>query len=191
VGDEGPAGADPAGDAAAPPGARRRLLALLAALTVVVAVADQVSKYLAESRLREGEVVPVLGDLLGLQLVHNPGAAFSFATGMTWVFTVVSLVVVAVIVRTSRRLGSRGWATALGLLLGGSLGNLADRLFREPGFGTGHVVDFINYNGWFVGNVADIAIVGAAVLVAVLALLGREVDGGRAPDGRRDGEPGA
>lgn len=164
------------------PARRRRLLTLLLVLTVVVGVADQVTKYLAEAGLTPGELVPVLGTVLGLQLVYNPGAAFSFATGMTWVFTLVSVVVVVVIARTSRRLGSTGWAVALGLLLGGSLGNLVDRLFREPAFARGHVVDFISYNGWFVGNVADIAIVAAAVLIAVLALLGREVDGSRADD---------
>lgn len=165
------------------PARRRRLLTLLLSLTAVVGVADQVTKYLAEAGLTPGELVPVLGTVLGLQLVYNPGAAFSFATGMTWVFTLVSVVVVVVIARTSRRLGSTGWAVALGLLLGGSLGNLVDRLFREPAFARGHVVDFISYNGWFVGNVADIAIVAAAVLIAVLALLGREVDGSRADDG--------
>ncbi|RPF27929.1 signal peptidase II [Georgenia muralis] len=164
------------------PARRRRLLTLLLALTAVVAVVDQVTKYLAEAGLTPGELVPVLGTVLGLQLVYNPGAAFSFATGMTWVFTLVSVAVVVVIARTSRRLGSTGWAVALGLLLGGSLGNLVDRLFREPAFARGHVVDFISYNGWFVGNVADIAIVAAAVLIAVLALLGREVDGSRADD---------
>lgn len=174
---------------------RRRLLALLLSLAAVVAVVDQVTKHLAESRLEAGTVTPLLGDLLGLQLVHNPGAAFSLATGTTWIFTLVSVVVLVVVVRVSRRLGSTAWAVALGLLLGGLLGNLYDRLFRAPGFPEGHVVDFINYAGLFVGNVADIAIVGAAVLVAVLALRGREVDGttahhGQEPDGATTVAPG-
>src|SRR5699024_4573469 len=120
-----------------------------------------------------------LGDFLGLQLVYNPGAAFSIATGMTWVFTVISLVVIVFVIRVARRLRSTIWAVTLGMLLGGALGNLYDRLLREPGFGRGHVVDFINYNGWFVGNIADIAIVGAAVLIGVLAVIGIEVDGTR------------
>jgi len=64
-------------------------------------------------------------------------------------------------------------------VLGGALGNLTDRLTRDPGFGRGHVVDFIDYNGWFVGNVADIAIVSAAVLIAILALSGVGIDGTR------------
>jgi signal peptidase II len=173
---------------AVPPGRRRRLLALLLGLAIGIFILDQVTKYLAEARLVRGEVVPLLGDLLGLQLVYNPGAAFSFATGMTWVFTIIMVVVAVAVLRVSRRLGSTAWAVALGMLLGGCLGNLYDRLFREPGFAVGHVVDFINYNGWFVGNVADIAIVGAAALVAFLALRGREVDGTLSADADADAE---
>lgn len=161
---------------------RRRLLGLLLALTVVIATLDQVTKILAMDRLTEGSFVPFLGDVIGFQLVRNPGAAFSIATGMTWVFTIVMVVVAIAVLRFSRRLGSTTWAAALGMLLGGCIGNLIDRLFRDPGFARGHVVDFINYNGWFVGNVADIAIVGAAVLIALLALLGREIDGSQAGD---------
>lgn len=151
-------------------------LGLLAAGVLVV---DQASKTLVVARLEPGEYIPLLGDFFGLQLVFNPGAAFSFATGSTWIFTLVAVVVTVVIVRISRKLNSRGWAFALGALLGGNLGNLGDRLFRDPGFPQGHVVDFLNYNGWFVGNVADIAIVGAAVAMAILAFLGVGVDGTR------------
>ncbi|MFC7405367.1 signal peptidase II [Georgenia alba] len=168
------------------PRTRRRLLVLLLGLTVVIAAVDQVTKFVAEARLSEDRVVPILGDLLGFQLVHNPGAAFSIATGMTWVFTIVMVVVAVAVLRVARKLGSTTWAVALGLLLGGCLGNLYDRLFRDPGFAVGHVVDFINYNGWFVGNVADIAIVAAAILIALLALGGREVDGTRATEPQQD-----
>ena len=70
-------------------------------------------------------------------------------------------------------------AADLRLLLAGALGNLADRFFREPGPGRGHVVDFIDYHGLFVGNVADIAIVAAAVLVGLLGLRGIGLDGAR------------
>ncbi|PFG38395.1 signal peptidase II [Georgenia soli] len=174
-----------AGSAAVSPTRRRRLLGLLLGLAAGIFVVDQVTKYLAEARLVRGELVPVLGDALGLQLVYNPGAAFSFATGMTWVFTIVMVVVAVAVLRVARRLGSTAWAVALGMLLGGCLGNLYDRLFRDPGFAVGHVVDFISYNGWFVGNVADIAIVGAAVLVGYLALRGQEVDGSRTDDAAR------
>lgn len=165
---------------------RRHLIVLLLVIAGGLAVLDQVTKYAAEAYLSQGERVPVLGDVLGLQLIYNPGAAFSLATGMTWVFTVVAVAVVVVILRVARRLRSRVWAVTLGALLGGSLGNLYDRLFRDPGFGRGHVVDFINYNQWFVGNVADIAIVVAAVLICFLALRGIEIDGSHQEIARTD-----
>ncbi|CAM3654550.1 signal peptidase II [Occultella aeris] len=183
-------GASPAGrHLTIAPARRRRLLALLAGLAVVVLVVDQIVKYLAVTRLEPGEYVPIIGDLLGLSLVFNSGAAFSFAEGSTWFFTIAATVVTAVIIVVARRLGSLAWAIALGALLGGNLGNLADRLFREPGFGVGHVVDMINYNNWFVGNVADIAIVLSAIAVAVLTFRGISVDGRRlAPAGHVDPE---
>lgn len=161
----------------------------LAVIAAVIVACDLVTKQIALARLAPGEVVPVLGELLSFRLVFNPGAAFSFATGMTWAFTIIAVGVVAVVARVARRLGSRTWAVALGLLLGGAVGNLLDRLFRPPGFARGHVVDFIDYAGFFVGNVADIAIVVAAVLIGILALRGIGVDGSRGePDG--DPEPG-
>ena len=167
---------------------RRGLIALVGVLTVVVLVIDQITKQLVVNTLETGVFHPLLGDFLGLSLVFNSGAAFSLAEGSTWVFTIAAVVVTIVIVRISRRLGSRGWAVALGALLGGTLGNLGDRLFREPGFAVGHVVDFINYNGWFVGNVADIAIVLSAIGIAVLSFSGIGVDGRRAASAQHDDE---
>lgn len=140
---------------------------------------DQVTKVLVVALLEPGEVVRVLGPVLQLRLLRNPGAAFSLATGATWVFTVIAVVVVVAVVRSARRLGSRGWAVALGLLLAGATGNLLDRLLRAPGFGRGHVVDFLELPHWPVFNVADSAICTAAALVAVLALRGVEIDGRR------------
>lgn len=158
---------------------RRGLIAVLVAVGVLVYVADQATKVLAVQRLAPGDPVSLLGTALQLRLIRNPGAAFSLATGMTWVLTAVAVVVVVVVVRSSRHLGSRSWACALGLLLGGAVGNLTDRLLREPGVGRGHVVDFIDYGGLFIGNVADVAIVAAAVLVGLLALRGTGLDGRR------------
>jgi signal peptidase II len=165
---------------------RRHLFLLLAASAVVAYVADQVSKVWALDALTPGDPVDLLGGYLRLNLIRNPGAAFSIGNGATWVMTLIAFVVLVVIVRTARRIGSRGWAWALGLLLGGSLGNLTDRMVREPGPGRGHVVDFIDYFGLFIGNVADIAIVGAAVLIGVLALRGVGVDGTRPERGRHE-----
>ncbi|UFU05113.1 signal peptidase II [Ruania halotolerans] len=177
---------DPVGTGAGVRGRRRRLLRVVVLLTLGVLAADQITKFAVLAQFDAGEYHPVIGDLLGLSLVFNPGAAFSFAEGATWLFTIAAVVVAVVILRISRRLGSLAWAIALGALLGGNLGNLGDRLFREPGFGVGHVVDFINYGGYFVGNIADIAIVLSAVAIAVLSFRGVALDGTRAGGG---GEP--
>ena len=180
----GPAPVETAGDDAPVSAARRRrLVTWTFVLAALVLLADQLTKWWAESALTVGgEPVPLVGELLQLRLIYNPGAALSIATGMTWVLTVVVVIVVVVIVRAIRRIGSTGWAVALGLLLGGALGNLGDRFFREPGFARGHVVDFIDY-GVFIGNVADIAIVAAAVLIVILSFRGIGLDGRRHVEG--------
>ena len=165
--------ADPA------PARRRRLFGFLVAIAVVVYLLDQLSKWWAVSELTDEAPRDLIGSFLRLDLIRNPGAAFSIGTGNTWLLTIVAVVVLVVVVRVSRRLGSLGWAWALGLLLGGALGNLTDRVVREPGLGQGHVVDFLDYNGWFIGNIADIAIVSAAILIGLLAVTGRSVDGTR------------
>ena len=162
----------------------RRLL-LLVVMAVVTLVADLATKITVVATLHDGQRVPVLGDGVALTLVRNPGAAFSLATGLTWVLTLVAVAVVVGIVRYARRLRSPGWAVALGLVLGGAVGNLMDRFFRGPGPFEGHVVDFVSIGWWPVFNVADSSIcLGGAVLV-VLALWGREIDG----TSRYDHEP--
>lgn len=167
----------------------RTLVTVFVLIAIGVVIADQATKIWALAALTEGDRTPVLGDLLGVTLVFNEGAALSIGTGMTWVFTLAAIAVTVVVIRVANRLGSRGWTLALGLLLGGAVGNLIDRLFREPGVGRGHVVDFIAYGDWFVGNVADIAIVGAAGLMVLLGLRGVGVDGGRLyPDETAAGE---
>ena len=149
-------------------------------VAIIVIVVDQASKQWALSALSDGRHTALFGRALGLVLVRNPGAAFSFATGQTWIFALIASCVVAIIIRVSRNLASGSWAVALGLVLGGAVGNLIDRLLREPGFLRGHVIDFIDYGGYFVGNVADIAIVAAAVGIIILSLGGWEIDGTRA-----------
>lgn len=161
---------------------------LLWALAVAVVLIDQATKAWAVSALADGRRIEVLGDLLGLVLLRNPGAAFSFATGQTWIFTLIATAVTVFVLRVSRRLGSSWWAVALGLVLGGAVGNLIDRLLRSPGVLRGHVVDFIDYGGMFVGNVADIAIVAAAAVIMVLSLYGLEIDGSRAERREEPGE---
>jgi signal peptidase II len=144
-----------------------------------VLVADLVSKHLAVSRLADRAPVAVIHGVLTLTLTRNAGAAFSIGTGATVVFSAVAIGVVVVIIRTSRSLASRAWAIALGLLLGGALGNLVDRLFRAPSPLRGHVVDWIQLPHWPVFNLADAAIVCGGVLAVVLVTLGVEMDGSR------------
>ncbi|MDK3256023.1 signal peptidase II [Blastococcus capsensis] len=186
-----PADGAPGGSSAvAPPGRpRTRLLLTLAA---VVLLADLVTKLVAVATIEPGEDIRVLGGALYLTNLRNTGAAFSFAEGFTVVFTLIAVAVAVVILRTARRLRSTGWAVALGLVLGGALGNLIDRIFRDPGFLRGGVVDFLSVFGpdgevWPVFNVADSAIVCGGILGAVLALRGIEFDGTRADaEGRPD-----
>lgn len=162
---------------------RRLPVTVLWTVAAIIVVVDQVTKQWALSVLADGQHRALIGQLLGLVLVRNPGAAFSFATGQTWIFALIASFVVVVIIRVSRRLASRSWALALGLVLGGAVGNLIDRLVREPGFLRGHVIDFIDYGGYFVGNVADIAIVLAAAGIIALSLGGWEIDGTRTGTG--------
>ncbi len=110
---------------------------------------------------------PVIGTLLQFTLIKNSGAAFSFASGFTLAFSLLAVAVIATIVRYAARITSRGWLTCAGLLLGGVLGNLTDRIFREPGFFLGHVIDWIQIPNWPVFNIADIAISTAALLAFI------------------------
>ena len=160
--------------------------ALVAILAAVVLAADQFTKYLALENLPYQREVPVLGEFFQLYLTKNPGAAFSLGTGVTWLFTLaLAAVAVVVIVLTVRSVRTRSWAIVLGLLLGGVLGNLTDRLLREPGFLVGHVVDFIHTPWmwlWFpsaIYNVADMFIVTMMISVAVLVVIGIRFDGSR------------
>ncbi len=168
--------------AASPPPRRVRLLI---AIAVLVVLADLLSKVAVVANLDPERPVRVLDGAVYLVLIRNAGAAFSVATGMTWLLTIVAAAVVIAIVRMARRLRSVGWAWGLGLVLGGALGNLIDRVFRAPGVLQGHVVDFVSvilpggYH-WPVFNIADSCIVTGGILLVVLAFRGREPDGTRA-----------
>jgi signal peptidase II len=177
---------DPADTPAAVPGRRPRTRLLLG-LAAGVLLADLVTKLVVVATIEPGEAIRLLGGALYLTHLRNTGAAFTFAEGFTVVFTLIAVVVAVVIVRTARRLFSTGWAVALGLVLGGALGNLIDRVFRDPGFLRGGVVDFLSLltpdgSVWPVFNVADSAIVCGGVLGALLALRGIEFDGSRTGD---------
>lgn len=168
------------------PGASRAALLLgVAALTLA---ADQGTKAWALHALGDGQPRQLIGSLLSLRLIANPGAAFSMAAGQTWIITLVAVAVGVFVATQVRRIRNTWWALGIGLILGGLLGNLGDRLFRPPSFGQGHVVDFIDYAGFFIGNVADIAIVGAAGLMVLLSARGVPYDDAQpAADGSADG----
>lgn len=155
---------------------RQPLSPLIRSCGLVVAAAiiavDQLTKYLAESRLSGRDPVTVIDGVLQLRLAYNRGAAFSTAASMTEVLTVLSTVVSIVLVVAILRTRSTSWALALGILLGGAVGNLVDRLTRDPGFARGAVVDFLELPRWPVFNVADIAIVTAAILILLINLRG-------------------
>jgi signal peptidase II len=165
------------------PAARSRILLVLSVAAAVLAL-DAISKNLVVARLSGHAPYRALGGAVYLTLARNTGAAFSVGTGATVIFTVVALFVVGLIVRLSSRLHSIPWAIALGLMLGGAAGNLADRIFRSPGVLRGAVVDWISLfdpNGgvWPIFNLADAGIVCGGVLAVLLALLGYDISGGR------------
>lgn len=160
---------------------RTRMLVLIAA---VVLALDLATKIAVVAWIQPGKPVEIIGDIVTLRLVRNPGAAFSMATGMTWLLTIVAVCVVIGVIRIGRTLRSPWWALGLGLVLGGALGNLIDRFFRAPGPLQGHVVDFVSVGWWPVFNVADSSIVCGAVLLVVLSLFGFEPNGRRAHTGR-------
>jgi len=145
-------------------------------------VLDLLTKIIAVALLTPYESVRILGGLVYFSLIRNPGAAFSMATGMTWLLALVAIGVVVVIIRMAPRLRSAAWAVSLGLVLGGAIGNLIDRIFRSPGFLQGHVVDFVSVFGpnaqYFpVFNVADSAITIGGISLVITALLGIDFDG--------------
>lgn len=175
--DAGEAG-DAAGQAGAPePAARRRRMPVLLGVAALAYVVDLVSKTLVVQHLEGHPAIPVFGSYLQLWATRNSGAAFGIGQGMTIVFTVIALIVIGVIARLSRRLFSVPWAIALGLLLGGALGNLTDRVFRSPGVLRGAVVDFIAPKDFAVFNLADSAIVCGGVLIVWLSFRGLDPDG--------------
>jgi lipoprotein signal peptidase len=174
-------------DPASPPTRPRRIKILLGVAVFVVA-ADAISKAIVVATMAHRPPIRLLGGLLTITLVRNGGAAFSIGTSMTIVFTLIAAGVVVVILRAARNLRSIGWAVTLGLLLGGAVGNLIDRIFRAPAPFEGHVVDWIQLPHWPVFNLADSAITCAGVLFVLLALRGIRLDGTRS--GRPEGTPG-
>ena len=133
---------------------------------------DQWSKLWAETNLVEGVSVPLIGDWFTLRLTHNPGAAFGLGTGYIWVLTVIAGLAVLVLGFFALRVNNRGWAIAIGSMLGGATSHFLDRMFGGETLANGKIIDFLNYGGLFIGNIADIALVGAAAFGVLLSLFG-------------------
>ncbi|MFG3555124.1 signal peptidase II [Micromonospora sp. NPDC047557] len=164
---------------------RPRAVAILAGVALVALLADLLTKHLALAALSDREPVRVLGGLVYLSLTRNSGAAWSIGANYTWVFPLITIGVVGWIVWMALRLRSLPWAISLGLVLGGALGNLMDRIFRAPAPFHGHVVDMISvfgpYGEYFpVFNLADSSLVCGVLLAVLLELTGRQRDGRRA-----------
>lgn len=175
----------------APAPSRKLVMVLL--LAAVILAADQITKVIVVANLTPGISPKILGGLVYFSLIRNPGAAFSIGTGMTWILAIVAVAVVVVIIRMASKLRSAMWGTSLGLILGGALGNLSDRIFRSPGVMRGHVVDFVSLFGpdakYFPAfNLADSAITIGGVLLVLTALLGIEFDGSRPRRDQRVGQ---
>lgn len=142
----------------------------------LVILVDQGTKYLAIENLEPYTPVNVLGEVLKFTLVYNDSAAFSIGFGRTWIFTILSSVATIVLLWLSKRIETRSWAIMAGVLLGGIVGNLIDRLTRDPGFAVGHVVDFFQLPfGFAVFNIADVAIVTIATLTVIRVMRGDDI----------------
>ncbi|WNI25266.1 signal peptidase II [Streptomyces sp. ITFR-16] len=159
------------------PAVRRRRVILLFCVAVLAYLLDLGSKMLVVAKLEHQEPVEIFGDWLKLDAIRNAGAAFGFGEAFTIIFTVIAATVIVVIARLARKLYSLPWAIALGLLLGGALGNLTDRIFRAPGVFEGAVVDFIAPAHFAVFNLADSAIVCGGILIVLLSFKGLDPDG--------------
>jgi signal peptidase II len=141
---------------------------------IVIVLLDQATKWWAETTLQFREYNPVIGELLGWRLIYNPGAAFGLAADYTWILTILAGAAVVGLTIFALRVPNAWWGVGVAALLGGAISHLGDRLFRDPGFGKGEIVDFIDYAGFFVGNVADIFLVGGAIYLVLVSLFQKD-----------------
>ncbi|MER6100991.1 signal peptidase II [Streptomyces sp. NPDC001832] len=174
-GTEGDAAADRVEETA--PSRGKRKIMVLFAVAVFAYLLDLISKVIVVEKLEHHAPIEILGDWLKFDVIRNPGAAFGFGEAYTIIFTFIAAAIIVVIIRLGRKLYSLPWAIALGLLLGGALGNLTDRIFRAPGAFQGAVVDFIAPAHFAVFNLADSAIVCGGILIVILSFKGLDPDG--------------
>lgn len=151
---------------------------IMAIIMIVALIIDQLTKTIVLRSMQPGVPVYLIGDWFRFNLVFNPGAAFSMGTNMTWVFTIIQISFVLIISFSARKVEHPVQAVALALIAGGAAGNGADRLFREPGFFIGHVVDFISIGSFAIFNIADSCItIGVVLLMMYLMKPGEKVHG--------------
>ncbi len=157
---------------------------ILSVAAIGVWALDQVTKAVAVEMLDPGHSITLIPHVFWLTLTRNSGAAFSAGAEMTIMLSLIAIIVVVTVIRMARRLQDRGWALGLGLLLGGALGNLTDRILRAPSPLRGEVVDFLHLTHWPVFNVADIGLTAAAAVILHRGFTGASMDGSH------DGDPG-
>ena len=152
----------------------------VAAIALALVLVDQLTKWIALENLEPGQSVPVIGDLLSWRLTFNDSAGFSLGFGVTWFFTLLSTTAFLVLIVRAHKVRNTLWLILAGVIGGGILGNLVDRLIREPGFANGHVVDFIQIPLNFpIFNFADICISVGMTLVAWRIVVGDKIGGAR------------
>lgn len=141
---------------------------VLLTLAATIVVVDQATKAWALVRLAPGTTTPVIDGVLHWTLQRNPGAAFGILSGFPYVFTILAFALTIGVLANLRRVHGLLNGVGFGLVLGGAVGNLVDRIARDPAIFRGHVVDFIDLRVWPVFNIADMGIVvGAFILVVV------------------------
>ena len=152
----------------------------VAAIALALVFVDQLTKWLALENLEPGRSIPVLGDLLSWRLTFNDSAGFSLGFGVTWFFTLLSTTAFLLLIFRAHKVHNRLWLILAGVIGGGILGNLVDRLVREPGFANGYVVDFIQIPFNFpIFNFADICISIGMASVALRIIAGDKFGGKR------------
>ena len=152
----------------------------VAAIALALVLVDQFTKWLALENLEPGRIVPVVGDLLAWRLTFNDSAGFSLGFGVTWIFTLLSTTAFLILILRAHKVHNTLWLILAGVIGGGIVGNLVDRLTREPGFANGHVVDFIQIPFNFpIFNFADICISVGMTLVAWRIMSGDKFGGKR------------
>ncbi|OZG60526.1 signal peptidase II [Bifidobacterium lemurum] len=152
-------------------GRLRIRVAVFACVAAAALIADQFTKAWAQTALVDGRDVQVIPGLLSLTLVYNPGASLGMGSNVTWLISLLAIVACVALVVLAVRTISMRWTVVLALAFAGAFGNLIDRVVYAEHFLDGKVVDFLNY-GWSVGNVADVFLVVAGVLIVGMILLG-------------------